>query len=204
MAPRLLSQECVTFRLLALFAFALSCLPAAASDFSSEVLAEMNLARTAPQEYAQVLSERVSGPRATKAVHEAIRFLKRAKPLPPLELSAGMSMGARLHVDDLGPRGGRGHYGRGGSTPFERMNQFGQWTGHAGENIYYGSRDARGVVCALIVDEGVPGRKHRENIFSKSYRVAGVAHGRHSGFGAMCVMNFASSYQERGSQLADM
>ncbi|MGV3530989.1 MAG: CAP domain-containing protein [Chthoniobacteraceae bacterium] len=162
----------------------------------------MNLARTAPQEYARVLTERMSGTRATKAVREAIRFLNRAKPLPPLEFSPGMSMGARIHVEDLGPRGGRGHYGRGGSTPFERLNRFGQWTGRAGENIYYGSRDARGVVCALIVDEGVLGRKHRENIFSKDYRVAGVAHGRHSGFGAMCVMNFASGYQEHGSQVA--
>src|SRR5690349_10071764 len=101
----------------------------------------MNLARTEPQTYAQIVASRMSVPRSSKAVQEAIRFLKRAKPLPPLEYSAGMSMGARMHVDDLGPRGGRGHYGTVGSTPFERLNRFGQWSGHAGENIYYGSRD---------------------------------------------------------------
>jgi hypothetical protein len=60
------------------------------------------------------------------------------------------------------------------------------------------------VVCALIVDEGISGRPHRKNIFSRAYTVAGVAHGAHSGFGAMCVMNFAAEYIERQGTLAGL
>lgn len=169
-----------------------------------EVLAEMNLARTAPQTYARILAAEMGGPQSTGAVREAIRFLERAKPLPPLDHSPGMSLGARAHVQDLGPRGGRGHYGSSGSTPFQRINRHGQWLGRAGENIYYGQRNARGVVCALIVDEGVAGRKHRQNIFSRAYTVAGVAHGAHASFGAMCVMDFASDYVEREARIAEL
>ena len=74
--------------------------------------------------------------------------------------------------------------------------------GAVGENIDYGSRDARAIVVRLIVDEGIAGRKHRANIFNKTYRVAGIAAGPHARFGAMCVMDFAGDFIERGSGLA--
>ncbi len=178
---------------------------ASAQDLSSQVLAELNLARTQPQRYAHLLASAMSGQRAsTRDVAEAVRFLQRARPLPPLAYSAGMSLGARAHVADLGPRGGRGHFGRGGSTPFTRINRYGQWVGSAAENIYYGSRDARGIVCAWIVDSGVPGRGHRKNIFNPRYTVAGVAYGKHAGFGAMCVSDFAAGYVEKGGAIAGL
>jgi uncharacterized protein YkwD len=190
-------------RLLIALVAAVTTATAIADDISAQVLEEMNLARTQPQQYAEHLSARMTGPRVNlKDVAEAVRFLKKARPLPPLAFSPGMTEGARLHVSDLGPRGGRGHYGAGKSTPWSRIGRFGQWIGAAGENIYYGKRDARGIVCALIVDTGVAGRKHRKNIFSRNFTVAGVAYGSHTGFGAMCVMDFAGGYVEGGSQLA--
>lgn len=174
-------------------------------DLPTQVLEEMNLARTQPQRYAQLLSTKMSGPRAdSRDVAEAIRFLQRAKPLSPLSYSAGMTQSARLHVSDMGPRGGRGHSGSNGSTPFTRMNQFGQWVRSAGENIYYGTQDARGILCTLIVDSGVSNRQHRKNIFNPAFTVTGIAHGRHAGFGAMCVMDFASGYVERDVNIAGL
>jgi uncharacterized protein YkwD len=165
----------------------------------------MNLARTQPQRYAEILAGMMGGPRSnSRDVAEAIRFLQRARPMSALGWSSGISQGAKLHVDEMGPRGGRGHYGTGGSTPWSRMNRYGQWVGTAGENIYYGTRDARGIVCSLIVDSGVAGRKHRQNIFSRSFAVAGVAHGPHAGFGAMCVMDFAGGYVEGGGRIAGL
>ena len=72
-----------------------------------------------------------------------------------------------------------------------------RWIGRAGENIHYGPQDARGIVVALIVDEGVSGRGHRKNLFSPAFAVAGVAHGGHARFGAMCVMDFATGFAEK-------
>lgn len=167
-----------------------------ADPLSSEVLAEMNLARTEPQRYAALLSAR-SGGRSTKAVEEAVRFLGRASALPPLAFSPGMSQAAGLHVAEQGARGKTGH-----GNPWARMARYGQWLGSAGENIYYGARDARGIVCGLIVDEGVRGRGHRKNIFNGGFRVTGIACGPHATYRAMCVTDFAGSFIERGVGLA--
>jgi uncharacterized protein YkwD len=84
------------------------------------------------------------------------------------------------------------------------MGRYGQWIGFAGENIYYGARDARGIVCGLIVDSGVSGRGHRKNLFNPAFAVAGVACGPHASYGAMCVMDFAAGYIEHGNSLADL
>jgi uncharacterized protein YkwD len=178
---------------------------AQAQALSLDVLAEVNLARTSPREYSQLMATRLAnykGREGHKVVVEAVRFLERAKPLPPLSFSEGMSNAALAHVIDQGSRGAKGHGGRGGSTPWSRMARFGQKIGYAGENIHYGARDARAIVMALIVDDGVRGRGHRKNIFSSNFRVAGVAVGPHSTYRAMCVMDFATDFVERNSSLA--
>jgi hypothetical protein len=166
-----------------------------ASVLSEQVLAEMNLARTQPQVYAQYLA---AESRPGSDTEEAIRFLQKARPLPPLASSIGLGQSSMLHVSTLGPTGGRGH-GSGWNTPFSRMNKFGQYVGWAGENIWYGRGGARSIVCALIVDAGVSDRGHRKNIFSSNYGVAGVAHGPHAAFGSICVIDFAGQYVERGA-----
>jgi uncharacterized protein YkwD len=113
-----------------------------------------------------------------------------------------MCNSALSHVLEMGPVGGRGHKGANGSQPWDRMAQFGKWTGRAGENIDYGMHDARAVVVRLIVDDGVAGRGHRKNIFSREFHVAGVANGPHATFGSMCVIDFADGFVEAGSHVA--
>ncbi len=169
-------------------------------ELSSQVLREMNHARMAPQEYAALLESRMADSHSSSAVAEAVRFLRNSRPLPPLLSSEGLSAAAMMHVAENGPSGATGH-----GNAFGRMSKFGRYDGPAGENIDYGRHDARGIVMRLIVDEGVRSRGHRANIFSRSYRVAGVACGGHARFGAMCVMDFASSYLERaGGGLAGL
>jgi uncharacterized protein YkwD len=177
---------------------------AAASEMTQKVLAEVNLARTNPQGYAQLLAARMGpGCESDPTVAEAIRFLQKAHPLPALAPCSGLQQGAQLHVNSQGPVGGRGHGGW-GDDPFTRMDRFGQRTGMAGENIYYGSRDARGIVCALIVDQGVADRGHRKNLFNRAYGQAGIAYGYHATYGSMCVIDFASGYVDRGGSLAGL
>lgn len=188
-----------------LFSLVILPLAASAADLSTEVIAEMNLARTAPREYAQVVASRMAGYRGVegeKVVAEAVRFLEKARPLPPLAFSQGIAQGALTHVLDMGPVGGRGHRGSNGSQPWDRMARFGQWIGHAGENIDYGVRDARAIVVRLIVDDGVKGRGHRKNIFSKDFRVAGAAAGFHAQYGRMTVIDFAGAFVETPGRVA--
>jgi uncharacterized protein YkwD len=178
---------------------------ARASDLAIQVRDELNLARTAPQQYAQIVASHIAGYQGIEgqsAIREAVRFLEKARPLPPLVLSDGICSGALAHVLDLGPAGGRGHVGSGGTMPWDRMARFGQWSGQAGENIYYGQRDARGIVIALIVDDGERSRGHRKNIFSPAFHFTGIACGPHASFGKMCVIDFAGSFVEGGARLA--
>lgn len=188
--------------ILALIALISAPLASRAAANASDVLAEMNLARTNPAQYAEFVAARMGNYRSSsgqRAVQEAVRFLQKAAPLPPLAFSEGLTNAAMFHVTDQGARGKSGH-----GNPMSRMSRFGRPGGFAGENIHYGPSDARGIVVALIVDDGVRGRKHRANIFSRSFRVAGVATGAHARYGSMCVMDFSSAFAERGSRLAGL
>ena len=183
----------------------LTTLTARASDLPEQVLAEINLARTQPQQYAQIVAAQSAGYRGIegdRAVTEAINFLHKAHPLQALASSAGMSSSALSHVLDMGPSGARGHKGSNGSQPWDRMARFGRWIGQAGENIDYGMHDARSVVVRLIVDDGVRDRGHRKNIFNRGFTVAGAASGYHATYGAMCVIDFAGAFVETPGRVA--
>jgi len=189
----------------AILAITLLPLAAHAGDLSDQILAEINLARTNPQQYAQIVAAQAPGYRGIegdRALNEAIQFLQKAHSLPALATSSGMCSSALSHVMEMGPIGGRGHQGTNGSQPWDRMAQFGKWVGRAGENIDYGVHDARAVVVRLIVDDGVAGRGHRKNIFSRDFHVAGAASGFHATYGAMCVIDFADGFIEGSGRVA--
>ncbi len=178
-----------------------------------EVVKELNTARTSPRSYASHVKdmrkyfygEELRRPgditiltkEGDTALVEAIQFLDRVKPLPAFKLSQGMSQGARDHVEVQGKSGSVGHDSTEGNQPWERINRYGTWKKTVGENIAYGQSRARDLVISLLVDDGVPGRGHRQNIFNRDFRVVGVACGPHAIYGTMCVIIFAGEYLEK-------
>jgi uncharacterized protein YkwD len=66
-----------------------------------------------------------------------------------------------------------------------------------GENVAYGQRTARDVVSAFIVDDGVPGRGHRKNLYNAGYHFMGVDCGPHSVYGTTCAITFAGGFHEK-------
>lgn len=184
------------------------------SSLERGIIEEHNLVRTDPQAYAEHLREfreyfdgnliRIPGQavavlsrEGAQAVDEAIEFLLAAEPAPPLSGSEGMSRGADDHVRDQGPAGRTGHDGSDGSTPGERIDRHGFWNMIFAENLAYGPDRARDVVMGLIIDDGVPDRGHRRNIFDPRLRVIGVACGPHEVYRFMCVMDYAGEFRER-------
>lgn len=186
--------------------------PANLSSLERGIVAETNRARTNPVAYAaqiQNLKKYYKGNKlqipgqitiitqeGVKPVNEAISFLKSAKPLPALRVSRGMSLGAKDHVKDQGPKGAIGHNSSDGSKPWDRVNRYGSWQVTVGENISYGPNTAQQVVMQLLIDDGVADRGHRKNIFKGDFRVTGVACGPHKQYGTMCVIDYAGGYKE--------
>ena len=184
------------------------------STLSEELVAETNKMRTNPAAYAQRLEAirdyyegslvKVPGRPAVqvvegvRALDEAIAVLRGSQPLGALAFSPGMSSGANDHATDLGSKGITGHYGSDGSDPFARINRYGKWHKSAGENISYGQATiAEWHLINLLVDDNVPDRGHRQALLEPTYSAMGAACHEHSGFRIVCVMDYASEYQEK-------
>jgi hypothetical protein len=197
-----------------LFCLLLSSAAEAAEDFAQQVLAETNLARTKPHQYAENLRklrrmyegkgywEPGSGAmvitnEGVTAVDEAIAFLGKQAPVSSLTWSPGLAQAAEDLVRDEGRSGEIGHKGSSSGDMKERIDKHGTWSKRIGENIAYGPSTPRMMVMELIIDDGVSGRGHRKNIFASSYSVAGVACGPHSRYRNMCVIDFAGGYHSK-------
>lgn len=183
------------------------------SEFEKSFLDEVNLARTNPRQYADLLREHLASfeseknfkeggilyatNEGKKAVEEAIAFLEIQKPLLPLKLSEGMTLAGRDHVKELGPISKTGHYGVDGKDPMARIKKYGVFSGAFAENISYSSQSPRGHVIALIVDDGVASRGHRKNIYNPELKTAGIGCGSHAKYTTMCVMDFAGKYTDK-------
>ena len=178
---------------------------------AAAIIHEMNLARQNPALYATFVEQarqnysgrvcsmpgnvRLRTREGVRALNDAIQFLHRAKPQPPLALSPGLCLAAADHCREQAG-GATGHYGSHGSDPGNRINRYGVVSQGWAENIAYGHHTAREIVLTLIVDDGVRGRGHRKNIFNPTYNVAGAAYGPHARFGSVCSIDFARGYAE--------
>ncbi|MFO7870556.1 MAG: CAP domain-containing protein [Kiritimatiellia bacterium] len=177
------------------------------------VVAELNMARTRPGEYVEFLKEHrkrfkddknYKGPgrgtvrtrEGVKAVDEAIAYLEEVKPIGRLDPSKGLSLAAEDHAGDIGPKGIMGHTGSDGSTIKDRIERHGKWEKLIGENIAAGPIQPREIVMQLIIDDGVPGRGHRENIYNSKFGVIGVSIEKHKSYRNVCVMDFAGDFRD--------
>ncbi|WP_224981360.1 CAP domain-containing protein [Geomonas agri] len=182
------------------------------ADLAQQILAETNAARQHPQRYAQYIRDfkkyfigkayRLPGSlnmvmtsEGKGALNEAAQFLSRQRPLPALSWSPGLAKAAADLVREQTVSGETGHDERGDMK--KRIARYGSWRSSFGENISYGPDTARQVVMGLIIDDGVPDRGHRKNIFDRSFGTMGAACGPHPRYRTICVMDLASDFQSR-------
>ncbi len=176
-----------------------------------EILALINRVRTKPKEFGEYLesmlphfneviyiSPTTGYPNitreGTRAVLEAAEFLKNSVPIPALRYSPGLSLAARSHCKDIGPKGTTGHQSSNGQNTRTRISKFGRITGTTGENIAFGNSSALDIVTQLIIDDGVESRGHRENIMNKVFKVCGIGVGKHKTYKTMCTIDFAGGF----------
>lgn len=185
------------------------------SPLENGLFEEVNQLRTDPPVWAGILkAERPWSPGKIRFIlgddetaartEEAIRDLEEAiaalesvhGSLSAVELSAGLAHAAADHVRNTGSRGLVGHRGADGSTPSERIQRYGTWYGQMGENIVYSTAGARELIFQQLVDFGVENRGHRLTLLNPAWHYVGIACGPHAVYHTMCVLDFASSYQE--------
>ena len=187
------------------------------SAAETEILAEMNLARTQPEQYAAHLEEfkkYYEGMRLTlpgskralstfegvRAVDEAIAFLRAASPVPALEASEPAFSAAKDHAADLITNGITGHIGSDGTKPNDRVDRYGRWLGGIGESIVYKVDTARNNVIGLIIDDGNPNRGHRNDLFNADYHYAGLSRSEHSANGQVCVIVYVGGFSKKAAR----
>jgi uncharacterized protein YkwD len=139
------------------------------------------------------------------ATHEALQTLEEAiialqklpGALPRVEFSPALSRAAADHVRDTGSRGVTGHRGADGSSPSQRIERYGTWSGRIAENIVYGTSGARDAVFEQLLDFGIKDRGHRWTLLNPAWRYVGISCGPHTLYRVMCVLDFASDYRDR-------
>jgi uncharacterized protein YkwD len=184
------------------------------SQLEKEIIQEMNLARTEPQKYAAFVEEykkyyegnRLTIPGRKKAiitndglaaVDEAVNFLRAQRPLPAFDIAKGVCSAAADHARDLAGKGIDGHRGSDGSTPNARVDRYGDWESSIGETIVYEVSTPRQIMIALLIDDGVPTRGHRRNIFDPNYKVTGISVSDPLAFGSKCVIDYVGGFKEK-------
>ena len=149
-----------------LFTTFASCAAQSGSAPQAALLSELNLARTAPGEYAAILEDylllhegrirplpgmrTLSTREGTSAIREAIAFLRKQPALRPLAFSASLSLVTDAYLREQASTGRLGHISADGSTFDARMSALGTWT--------------------LSCSEAKPQRNHPECIHGSSER----------------------------------
>ena len=176
-----------------------------ATAFDRAVVQEMSDVRVRPKDYAKYLRQlrdcfegtlwKRPG-RIPLRTEEGLAAYDEAivSPVGPLRFNDGLARAARLHAQDIGPRGTLEHVGSDGSRLSQRLNRLGTWHGLIAENIGTLEQDPRQVVIQLIVDDGVPERGHRHNLFNPDLHQAGVGSAPHRDYKVVTVIDYADGF----------
>ncbi|HLF35016.1 MAG TPA: CAP domain-containing protein [Cyclobacteriaceae bacterium] len=184
------------------------------SKIEREVVLELNLLRSNPQKYAELYLKpfrqyyhgknleipgriTIITNEGIKPLDECISQLSRTQPAPALIPSQGMCKAARDHAEDQSKTGKTGHDGSDGSSLPDRLNRYGKWLTTIGENIDYGNGNAREIIIALLIDDGVSSRGHRKNLLNGAYHNIGVAVRSHPQYEYVCVMDYAGGFESK-------
>lgn len=174
-----------------------------------KVLYYLNYARTKPKKFAKFIKSRLNRYQGNiyydgyirimtregiNGARKAIQFLNNVRPSGKLTISKGLCYSALDHTKDQSRSGYVGHTGKDGSNPFERMKRYGSFLNIASENIDYGHNEALDIVIALIIDDGVHPRSHRDNIFNPKFKVAGISIAKHPQYRYMCCITLAGGF----------
>lgn len=172
------------------------------SRLEREVVLELNKARTNPKEYARLYIEpmlgdfkgnldtrrRIQTNEGVSAVRDCIAGMTAPQHPGLLLPDKDLSRTALRHTSLQSKTRETGHTSPNGETFEYRLRKI-RFSSTA-ECISYGENTARGIVVALLVDDGVSDRGHRKTILNPRYSVVGISAGSHKQYSSMCTLDF--------------
>lgn len=177
-----------------------------------EILDEINLLRSNPQTFIQILEDLKNGiknnvvilPNGTKwqmnegtpALDDAIKSLKATGKLKPFLFSNGLAQAANMQLADLQENMSLGHFGKDGGDVESRIIRFGIPGERYSENISYHVKDVRSAILIMIIDDGLKSRNHRKNLLSAQFSRIGTAFGKTPNDVGLCIVVFADEFTE--------
>lgn len=128
-----------------------------------------------------------------EGVQILIDFLEEQTPLTALQWSPPLAVASSKYAAAQGPSGATGHTGPDGSTMRQRIEAEIPLEIMIGENIMYGSQSPLEALISLCIDDGIPNRGHRANIFQTQFYQTGVGTDMHSVYSSQTVTTFMGS-----------
>ncbi len=123
------------------------------------------------------------------AVNEAIDYLEnKAFCKSPLDRCPDLDKSAQDLINHMGPNG----YNVPQSLEFEmdkRIKKHSDQIGSMSENVSFGWKTGKDIILQMLIDDGVPNRGHRLNLFGKFAKV-GIAAGEHKVYKHFAVLDF--------------
>jgi uncharacterized protein YkwD len=189
-------------------------------SLAKQVIDEHNKIRTDPSSYIEKLHSCLSYFRGEKLLHkpgeeaietyegkpafeEAIDFLKRQKPIGALKQEERLIKACRDHIADIGPSGLASHESSDGRNVSDRIERYAEWDGACTENIDFGTKLAEDIIINFLVDDGIPERLQRKNLFNPELKYIGVASGEHKEFLISTVVNYVAGIRNLGESSPD-
>ena len=84
--------------------------------------------------------------------------------------------------------------------PKDRLLRYGKFT-LCEENLSFGQLNGREVIIQLIIDDNVPDRGHRTNIFTPGFMMMACFSGNHTKFKTMTTINYSGGVQQENEEL---
>jgi len=188
-------------------------------ELSNSIVVEHNNVRRDPKSYIPILEKYITYFKGTiiykpneipiqtnegvKAYEDAIQFLKEQAPVSDFLFEERLSKSCLDHVNDVGPKGMISHESSDGKTVTDRIEKFAEWDGACAENIDFGSKTGVDVVVGIIVDDGVPNKGHRRNLFSPDLKIMGVSSGLHKDYDVISVIDYVGGLRELNKPFFD-
>jgi uncharacterized protein YkwD len=97
---------------------------------------------------------------------EAIEYLRQQKSMKAFTWNEKLAKAAKIHVEDIGPKGVVASIGTDGSLPTDRISKFGTIDETWAESNIFGGLDAKEVIERLIVCDGQPTRGFRKTLYN--------------------------------------